>query len=251
MISLKNKEDLLLMRQAGKITAGALEVARELVKPGESLVSIDTQIRKFIEKSGAKPSFLGYGGFPASACISVNEEVIHGIPSTRRLEEGDIVKVDVGAFIKGFHGDAARTFFCGKVSEEAEKLERVTRESFFEGIKFADANHRIGDISNAIQEYVEKNGFSVVRNYVGHGIGKNLHEDPEVPNFGRIGKGPRLYEGMTLAIEPMVNAGTYDVKVLDNDWTVVTVDGKLSAHYENTIAITENGVEILTLTDMN
>ena len=145
----------------------------------------------------------------------------------------------------------APRFFCGKVSQEAEKLERVTRESFFEGIKFADANHRIGDISNAIQEYVEKNGFSVVRNYVGHGIGKNLHEDPEVPNFGRIGKGPRLYEGMTLAIEPMVNAGTYDVRVLDNDWTVVTVDGMLSAHYENTIAITENGVEILTLTDTN
>ena len=182
MISLKNKEDLLLMRQAGKITAGALEVARELVKPGESLISIDTHIRKFIEKSGAKPSFLGYGGFPASACISVNEEVIHGIPSDRRLEEGDI----------------------GKVSAEAERLERVTRESFFEGIKFADVNHRIGDISAAIQKHVEDNGFSVVRNYVGHGVGRNLHEDPEVPNFGRIGKGPRLYEGMTLAIEPMV-----------------------------------------------
>ena len=249
MISLKNKEDLLLMRQAGKITAGALEIAREHVLPGESLVSIDTYIRKFIESHGAKPSFLGYGGFPASACISVNEEVIHGIPSDRRLEEGDIVKVDVGAFYKGFHGDAARTFFCGKVSTEAETLERVTRQSFFEGIKFASTAHRLGDVSNAIQNYVEQNGFSVVRNYVGHGIGRNLHEDPEVPNFGRAGKGTRLYEGMTLAIEPMVNAGTYDVKVLDNDWTVVTVDGRLSAHYENTVAITENGVEILTLID--
>lgn len=249
MINLKNKEDLLLMRQAGKITAGALEIARELVKPGESLISIDTHIRKFIESHSAKPSFLGYGGFPASACISVNEEVIHGIPSARRLEEGDIVKVDVGAFYKGFHGDAARTFFCGKVSDEAQKLERVTRESFFEGIKYATVDHRIGDISSAVQKYVEENGFSVVRNYVGHGVGKNLHEDPEVPNFGRAGKGPRLYEGMTLAIEPMVNVGTYEVEVLDNDWTVVTLDGKLSAHYENTIAITENGVEILTATD--
>lgn len=239
------------MQQSGKITAGALELARELVKPGESLISIDTQIRRFFEKNGAKPSFLGYGGFPGSACISVNEEVIHGIPSGRRLEEGDIVKVDVGAFYKGFHTDAARTFFCGKVSQEAEKLERVTRESFFEGIKFADINHRVGDISAAIQAHVENNGFSIVRNYVGHGVGRNLHEDPEVPNFGRAGKGSRLYEGMTLAIEPMVNAGTHEVRVLDDDWTVVTVDGRLSAHYENTIAITENGVEVLTLTDKN
>lgn len=249
MINLKNKEDLLLMRQAGKITAGALEVARELIKPGESLISIDTHIRKFIESHSAKPSFLGYGGFPASACISVNEEVIHGIPSARRLEEGDIVKVDTGAFYKGFHGDAARTFFCGKVSAEAQKLERVTRESFFEGIKYATIGNRIGDISSAVQKYVEESGFSVVRNYVGHGVGKNLHEDPEVPNFGKAGKGPRLYEGMTLAIEPMVNVGTYEVEVLDNDWTVVTLDGKLSAHYENTVALTENGVEILTATD--
>ncbi len=249
MIVLKNKEELGLMREAGKITAGALAAAGELVKPGATLTSIDAAVKKFIERHGAKPSFLGYGGFPASACISVNEEVIHGIPSSRRLEEGDIVKVDVGAYFKGFHGDAARTFFCGKVSEEAILLEKITRESFFEGIKFADSRYRIGDISNAIQQHVENAGFSVVRNYIGHGVGKNLHEDPEVPNYGRAGKGTRLYEGMTLAIEPMVNVGTFEVRVLDNDWTVVTLDGKLSAHYENTVAITENGVEILTLTE--
>lgn len=249
MISLKNNEDLILMRKAGEITAGALNTARELIKPGEKLISIDTAIRKYIEKCGAKPSFLGYSGFPASACISVNEEVIHGIPSDRKLVEGDIVKVDVGAFYKGFHGDAARTFFCAQVSEEAMRLEKITRESFFEGMKFADSLHRIGDISSAIQQYVENAGYSIVRQYVGHGVGKHLHEDPEVPNFGKAGKGPRIYEGMTLAIEPMVNAGTYEVDVLDNDWTVVTLDGKLSAHYENTVAITANGVEILTMTD--
>lgn len=249
MILLKNNEDLLLMRKAGEITAGALCTARELVKPGESLINIDKAVRKYIEKCGAKPSFLGYGGFPASACISVNDEVIHGIPSDRRLVEGDIVKVDVGAFYKGYHGDAARTFFCGNVSEEAKRLEEITRLSFFEGIKYADSRYRIGDISNAVQQFVENAGFSVVRQYVGHGVGKSLHEDPEVPNFGKAGKGPRIYEGMTLAIEPMVNAGTYEVDVLDNDWTVVTCDGELSAHYENTVAVGPNGAEILTSTD--
>ena len=237
------------MRKAGEITAGALCTARELVKPGESLINIDKAVRKYIEKCGAKPSFLGYGGFPACACISVNDEVIHGIPSDRRLVEGDIVKVDVGAFYKGYHGDAARTFFCGNVSEEAKRLEEITRLSFFEGIKYADSRYRIGDISNAVQQFVENAGFSVVRQYVGHGVGKSLHEDPEVPNFGKAGKGPRIYEGMTLAIEPMVNAGTYEVDVLDNDWTVVTCDGELSAHYENTVAVGPNGAEILTSTD--
>ena len=249
MILLKNNEDLLLMRKAGEITAGALCTARELVKPGESLINIDKAVRKYIEKCGAKPSFLGYGGFPASACISVNDEVIHGIPSDRRLVEGDIVKVDVGAFYKGYHGDAARTFFCVNVSEQAKRLEEITRLSFFEGIKYADSRYRIGDISNAVQQFVENAGFSVVRQYVGHGVGKSLHEDPEVPNFGKAGKGPRIYEGMTLAIEPMVNAGTYEVDVLDNDWTVVTCDGELSAHYENTVAVGPNGAEILTSTD--
>ncbi len=237
------------MREAGKINGAALSLAKELIKPGETLISIDKQIRRFIEKHKATPSFLGYGGFPASACISVNEEVIHGIPSSRVLCEGDIVKVDVGTFYKGFHNDAARTFFCGKVSDEARLLEKVTRESFFEGIKFAAPESRVGDISNAIQSYAESYGFSIVRNYVGHGTGRALHEDPEVPNFGRAGKGPRLYEGMTLAIEPMINAGTYQVEVLDNDWTVVTLDGRLSAHYENTVAITADGVEILTELD--
>ncbi len=249
MILLKNDEDLLLMRKAGSITAGALNTAMELVKPGETLINIDKAVKKYIEKCGAKPSFLGYGGFPASACISVNDEVIHGIPSDRRLQEGDIVKVDVGAFYKGYHSDAARTFFCGNVSDEAKRLEEITRLSFFEGIKYADSRYRIGDISNAVQQFVEKAGYSVVRQYVGHGVGKNLHEDPEVPNFGRAGKGPRIYEGMTLAIEPMVNEGTYEVDVLDNDWTVITRDGKLSAHYENTVAIGPNGAEILTSTD--
>lgn len=247
MIKLKNKDEIALMREAGKITAGALEVAREFVKPGQTLLHIDTQIRHFIEKHNAIPSFLGYGGFPASACISVNEEVIHGIPGDRVLVDGDIVKVDVGAKFKGYNGDAARTFFCGNVSEEAVKLERVTRESFFEGIKYAGEGNRLGDISHAIEEYVLKNGFSVVKSFVGHGIGKDLHEDPEVPNFGHAGRGPRLYNGMTLAIEPMVNVGSEDVYVLENDWTVVTIDSKLSAHYENTIVITENGPEILTL----
>lgn len=247
MIKIKNSEEIQLMREAGKITAGALALAEELAKPGVSLIHIDSEIRRFIESHGAKPSFLGYNGFPASACISVNDEVIHGIPGKRLIADGDIVKVDVGACYKGFHGDAARTIFCGNVSEEAIRLEKITRESFFEGIKYANTEHRLGDISHAIQEYVENAGYSVVKEFVGHGIGSRLHEDPEVPNYGRAGRGTRLYEGMTLAIEPMVNAGEAGVSVLDNDWTVVTDDGKLSAHYENTILITANGAEILTV----
>lgn len=246
MIKIKNNQEIALMREAGKITAGALELAATLVKPGVSLIHIDSEIHRFITSHGATPSFLHYNGFPASACISVNDEVIHGIPGKRLLTEGDIVKVDVGACYKGFHGDAARTIFCGEVSEDAKRLERITRESFFEGIKYADPSHRLGDISHAIQEHVENAGFSVVKEFVGHGVGAHLHEDPEVPNYGRAGRGTRLYEGMTLAIEPMVNFGTAEVSVLDNDWTVVTDDGMLSAHYENSILITENGPEILT-----
>ena len=246
MIKIKNNEEIALMREAGKITAGALELAATLVKPGVSLIHIDSEIHRFIASYGATPSFLHYNGFPASACISVNDEVIHGIPGKRLLTEGDIVKVDVGACYKGYHGDAARTLFCGEVSEDAKRLERITRESFFEGIRYATTAHRLGDISHAIQEYVENAGFSVVKEFVGHGVGAHLHEDPEVPNYGRAGRGTRLYEGMTLAIEPMVNFGTADVSVLDNDWTVVTDDGLLSAHYENSILITENGPEILT-----
>ena len=246
MIKLKNNAELELMREAGKITAGALETARSLIKPGVMLQHIDTEIRHFIERHNCKPSFLGYSGFPASACISVNEEVIHGIPGERRLQEGDIVKVDVGAIYKGYNGDAARTFFCGKVSEQAEKLERVTRESFFEGIKFADSNHRIGDLSNAIEQYVISNGFSVVKSFVGHGVGKELHEDPEVPNFGKEGRGVRLMPGMTIAIEPMVNEKSWEVNQLSDGWTVVTKDGGLSAHFEHTVAVTDDGPVILT-----
>lgn len=246
MIKIKNNQEIALMREAGKITAGALELAATLVKPGVSLIHIDSEIHRFITSHGATPSFLHYNGFPASACISVNDEVIHGIPGKRLLTEGDIVKVDVGACYKGYHGDAARTLFCGEVSEDAKRLERITRESFFEGIKYADPSRRLGDISHAIQEHVENAGFSVVKEFVGHGVGAHLHEDPEVPNYGRAGRGTRLYEGMTLAIEPMVNFGTAEVSVLDNDWTVVTDDGMLSAHYENSILITENGPEILT-----
>lgn len=246
MIKIKNNQEIALMREAGKITAGALALAATLVKPGVSLIHIDSEIHRFITSHGAIPSFLHYNGFPASACISVNDEVIHGIPGKRLLTEGDIVKVDVGACYKGYHGDAARTLFCGEVSEDAKRLERITRESFFEGIKYADPSHRLGDISHAIQEHVENAGFSVVKEFVGHGVGAHLHEDPEVPNYGRAGRGTRLYEGMTLAIEPMVNFGTAEVSVLDNDWTVVTDDGMLSAHYENSILITENGPEILT-----
>ena len=246
MIKIKNNQEIALMREAGKITAGALELAATLVKPGVSLIHIDSEIHRFITSHGAIPSFLHYNGFPASACISVNDEVIHGIPGKRLLTEGDIVKVDVGACYKGYHGDAARTLFCGEVSEDAKRLERITRESFFEGIKYADPSHRLGDISRAIQEHVESAGFSVVKDFVGHGVGAHLHEDPEIPNYGKAGRGTRLYEGMTLAIEPMVNFGTAQVSVLDNDWTVVTDDGMLSAHYENSILITENGPEILT-----
>ena len=247
MIKIKNSEEIERMREAGKITAGALELAERLVKPGVTLINIDSEIHRFIEAHNAKPSFLHYNGFPASACISVNDEVIHGIPGKRLLAEGDIVKVDVGACYKGYHGDAARTFFCGEVSEDAKRLERVTRESFYEGIKYADPAHRLGDISHAIQEHVESAGFTVVKEFVGHGVGAHLHEDPEVPNYGRAGRGTRLYEGMTLAIEPMVNFGSDEVSVLENDWTVATDDGMLSAHYENTILITANGVELLTV----
>lgn len=246
MIKLKNPEQLEKMRIAGRITAGALEVAREHIKPGTTPLAVDRAIRHYIEKEGAKPSFLGYGGFPASACISVNDEVIHGIPGDKPFSDGDLVKVDVGAYIGGFHGDSARTFFCGNASEEAKRIEEVTRLSFFAGMEKAVVGARLGDISAAVQEVVESAGFSVVRNYVGHGVGSELHEDPELPNFGRAGRGLRLSEGMVLALEPMVNAGTYRVRVLDNDWTVVTEDGRLSAHYENTIAITANGPEILT-----
>ena len=247
MIIIKNSEQLTLMKKAGRITAEALLVARDMIRPGISTKEIDTKIHDFIVKSGAVPSFLGYSGFPGSACISINDEVIHGIPSDKViLKEGDIVKIDVGARFRGYNGDSARTYPVGKVSDEALKLISVTERSFYEAMKFARAGNRVGDIGFAVENFVISNGFSVVKAYVGHGVGANLHEEPEVPNFGRAGRGARLYSGMTLAIEPMVNAGVADVKVLKDGWTVTTADGKLSAHYENSIAITEEDPIILT-----
>ena len=250
MIVIKNSEQLALMSRAGRITAEALLVAKEAIRPGISTKELDTKIRHFIEKSGATPSFLGYGGFPGSACISINDEVIHGIPSAKRvLCEGDIVKVDVGARFRGYNGDSARTFPVGKVSDEALRLISVTEKSFYEAMKYARAGYRVGDIGSAIESFVISNGFGIVRSYTGHGVGRELHEEPEIPNYGRAGRGARLYPGMTLAIEPMVNAGTEGVKVLSDGWTVVTLDGKLSAHYENSIAITDGDPIILTAVD--
>ena len=249
MIIIKSPREIDLMRQAVKITAGARTIARQMVEPGVTTQQIDREVHKFITKSGATPSFLNYGGFPASACISVNDEIIHGIPGPRVIHEGDIVSLDVGAKYKGFNGDCAGTFPCGTCSEEAMRLIEVTRQSFFEGIKFAKEGCRISDIGHAIQEYVESFGYSVVREYVGHGVGAKLHEAPEIPNYGKPGHGPRLVKGMTIAVEPMVNIGGVEVRVLDNDWTVVTADGSLSAHYENTILITDGEPEILTIAD--
>ena len=249
MIAIRNERELDAMRQACKITAAARALAGEMVRPGVTTKQIDKAVHDYIVSQGAKPSFLNYNGYPASACISVNETVIHGIPGGYTLEEGDIVSVDVGAYYKGFHGDCAATFACGAISTEAQKLIDVTKQSFFEGIRFARRGHRVSDISHAIQTYVESNGFSVVRSFVGHGVGAQLHEEPEVPNFGSAGRGPRLLPGMTLAIEPMVNVGTYEVRILRDGWTVVTTDGKLSAHYENTVLITDGEPEILTVTE--
>ena len=249
MITIKNERELESMRQACKITAAARALAGEMVRPGVSTKEIDKAVHDYIVAQGAKPSFLNYNGFPASTCISVNSCVIHGIPGGTILKEGDIVSVDVGAYYKGFHGECAATFACGAVSADAQKLIDVTKQSFFEGIRFAKRGHRVSDISHAIQTYVESNGFSVVRSFVGHGVGRQLHEEPEVPNFGNPGRGPRLVPGMTIAVEPMVNEGTYDVRVLKDGWTTVTADGKLSAHYENTVLITDGEPEILTVTE--
>ena len=247
MIAIKNERELVLMRQACKITAAARALAGEMVRPGVTTKQIDKAVHDFIVSQGARPSFLHYHGYPASACISVNETVIHGIPGNYVLRDGDIVSIDVGALYKGFHGDCAATFACGTISDQAQKLIDVTKQSFFEGIRFAKRGHRVSDISHAIQTYVESNGYSVVRSFVGHGVGAQLHEEPEVPNFGTAGRGPRMLPGMTLAIEPMVNVGTHEVRILRDDWTVVTTDGKLSAHYENTVLITDGEPEILTV----
>ena len=246
MITLKSPHEIDLMRRSGKITAAARALAGEMVKPGVTTQEINDAVERFIRKQGAVPSFLHYNGYPASACISVNDEVIHGIPGKRVLLEGDIVSVDVGAYIGGFHGDCAATFPCGRISPEARDLIDVTRQSFFEGIRFAREGQRLQDISAAVQAYVESHGYSVVREYVGHGVGAQMHESPEIPNFGRPGHGPRLLRGMTLAIEPMVNAGSAAITQLSDGWTVKTADGKWAAHYENTILITDGEPEILT-----
>ena len=247
MIQIKNSEQIAVMKEAGRITAEALLIAGENIREGVSTKQLDTLIREHIEKSGAKPSFLGYGGFPASACISVNDEVIHGIPSAKRiLHEGDIVKVDVGAYYKGFHGDSARTFAVGRIDDAARKLIEVTEQSFWEGIRNFEQGKRIGDIGAAIDSYVKTFGFSTVKRYIGHGIGHALHEQPDVPNFGTPGRGVRLCTGMVLAIEPMINMGTEEVTVMPDQWTVKTADRKLSAHYENTVALTSDGVLVLT-----
>ena len=246
MITLKSPHEIDLMRRSGKITAAARALAGEMVKPGVTTQEINDAVERFIRGQGAVPSFLHYNGYPASVCISVNDEIIHGIPGKRVLREGDIVSVDVGAYIGGFHGDCAATFPCGRISPEAQRLIDVTRQSFFEGIRFAREGQRLQDISAAVQSYVERNGFSVVREYVGHGVGAKMHESPEIPNFGRPGHGPRLLRGMTLAVEPMVNAGSAAITQLSDGWTVKTADGKWAAHYENTILITDGEPEILT-----
>ena len=247
MIELKNSSQLKDMREAGRITAQALLVAEEAVREGISTKELDTKIRHFIEKCGAKPSFLGLYGFPGSACISVNDQVIHGIPSPDvKLKEGDIVKVDVGAFYRGFHGDSARTYHVGKISDEAARLIEATKLAFYRGFEAVKEGNRIGDIGHAVESCVKGYGYSVVRRYVGHGVGHDLHEAPDVPNYGTEGRGVRLCRGMVIAIEPMVNVGTGDVKELSDGWTVLTADGKLSAHYENTVALTDDGPVILT-----
>ena len=247
MIVLKTSRELAIMREAGRISAMALKVAGEAVEPGVSTWEIDRVARKYIESQGAVPSFLGYGGFPASACISVNNVVIHGIPSKRQIvKAGDIVSIDIGAMFEGFNGDNAYTFACGEISAEAQRLLDATRESLYEGIKQATAGNRLGDIGSAVQRYVEARGYSVVRDFVGHGVGAKLHEDPSVPNYGTPGRGVRLLPGMTIAIEPMVNQGGYEVQVQKDGWTTVTRDGKLSAHFEHTVAITPDGPVILT-----
>lgn len=251
MIQVKNSEQVAIMRKAGRITGEALLKAAEHIREGISTYELDKIIHDYIVKSGAKPSFLGYGGFPASACISLNEEIIHGIPKKDKiLREGDIVKIDVGAYYKGFHGDSAKTFGVGAISDEAKRLIESTKEAFHRGAAMAVAGNRIGDIGAAVYGYATEQGYGVVRKYVGHGVGHQLHEDPEVPNFGTAGRGARLFPGMTIAIEPMINQGTHEVKELKDGWTVITADKKLSAHYEHTVLITPEGEPIL-LTDVS
>ncbi len=246
MIKIKSTREIDLMRRAGRIAAAARALAGEMATAGVLTKQIDREVHKFIISEGAAPTFLNYGGFPASVCTSVNEQVIHGIPDNTMLKDGDIISIDVGATKDGYIGDCAATFVVGTVGEKVKRLISVTKQSFFEGIRYAREGYRVSDISHAVQDYVESNGFSVVRDYVGHGVGAELHEQPEVPNYGNPGHGARLLRGMTLAVEPMVNAGVGTVKVLRDKWTVVTLDGKLSAHYENSILVTDGAPEILT-----
>ncbi len=251
MIVLKNGRELKIMREACRISAGALQTVGKAIEPGVTTAELDRLAEQYIRSQGAVPNFKNYQGYPATACISINNEVIHGIPSSkRRIESGDIVSVDLGAKFDGYHGDNAATFACGDISCEAKRLMDTTRESLYEGIKAACAGGRVGDISSAVQRYVEAAGFSVVRKFVGHGIGTELHEAPEVPNFGTPSRGVRLMPGMTLAIEPMVNMGSYDVKIMPDGWTVLTKDGSLSAHFEHTIVITPDGPQIMTVAEV-
>ncbi len=248
MIIIKSKREIELMREPCKVTAELLNDLAEFIRPGISTMDVNDFVEKRITGHGMTPTFKGYGGFPAAACVSVNDEVIHGIPNaSRKLKEGDIVSVDVGATCKGYNSDAARTYPVGTISAEDQKLIDVTRQSFFEGIKYAMEGYRIGDIGHAVQKYAESFGMGVIRDYTGHGTGTKLHEDPYIPNYGKPGKGAKIERGMTLAIEPMIALGTYEVRVLGNDWTVVMADGKKSAHYENTILVTDGEPEILTL----
>ncbi|KNF08041.1 methionine aminopeptidase A [Gottschalkia purinilytica] len=246
MIILKSQREIEKMRMAGRVVAETHAFLKEIIKPGITTKELDEAAEKFIKEKGAIPAFKGYNGFPGSICASVNEEVVHGIPGLKKLKNGDIISIDIGSIVDGYYGDGAKTYPVGEISDEDKKLIEVTRQSFYEGIKFAKVGYRLTDISHAIQKYVESNGFSVVKDFVGHGIGQNMHEEPQIPNFGPPGKGPRLQAGMVLAIEPMVNVGTYRVNVLSDNWTVVTVDNKNSAHYEHTIAITNDEPLILT-----
>jgi len=247
MIILKTRREIEIMKKAGRLVAQSHELVRKNIKPGVTTKELDRLVDDFLKSQNAIPTFKGYNGFPFSICASVNEEVVHGFPSDRELREGDIISVDIGATFEGYVGDSAKTFLVGEVDEEKKHLVEATRQCFYEGIKYAKASYRLSDISHAIQAYAESQGLSVVRDYVGHGVGKKMHESPQVPNFGKPNKGPRLQEGMVLAIEPMINAGVYNVKVLENNWTVVTVDGKPSAHYEHTVAITDGEPELLTV----
>jgi len=246
MIILKTNREIEKMRRAGRVVAETHAFLKKLIRPGITTKELDQAAEEFILSHNAIPAFKGYNGFPGSICASVNDEVVHGIPGLKKIKDGDIISIDIGTIVEGYYGDGAKTYPVGSISDESEKLIKVTRESFFEGIKYAKPGYRLSDISHAIQTYVEQYGFSVVRDFVGHGIGQNMHEEPQIPNYGAPNKGPRLREGMVLAIEPMINAGTFQIEILENNWTVVTIDGKNSAHYEHTIAITDNEPLILT-----